>query len=115
MDGVERYEAGKAAAEQLRPGALQKTKPQLRQLKLYMTRLDRHIRQAETGAAPADPERWLLDNQYLIQLAGQSIQEGFRKAGRLPVLEEDGTSYRLVVLARVCRPGRLRRFQRPQP
>lgn len=100
MDGLERYEAGKAAAEQLRPGVLQKTKPQLRQLKLYMTRLDRYIRQAETAAAPADPERWLLDNQYLIQLAGQSIQEGFRKAGRLPVLEEDGTSCRLVVLAR---------------
>lgn len=82
MDGLERYEAGKAAAEQLRPGALQKTKPQLRQLKLYMTRLDRYIRQAETAAAPADPERWLLDNQYLIQLQVRaSKRDSARRAG----------------------------------
>ena len=101
MDVSRCYEAGKAATEQWVEGPLVRTAPLLGELKSDLKRLQRRVLQ-KNGAATAadDPDRWLLDNLYLIELAAQSAMEGLRGVRKLPVLGGGGADIRLVVLAR---------------
>ena len=102
MDATERYEAGKAAAAGWCRGALHSTGPLLRDLKSNHRQIRRRIQlKASTVLESGDPDRWLLDNQYLIELAVQSAWDGLRGAAKLPMLGTDEVQYRLIVLAGV--------------
>lgn len=100
MDASERYEAGKAAAEGWSLEGLQSTRPLRGSLSLFLRRLERRIGQKSAGTlTPDDPDRWLPDNQYLLELAAGSAREGLRGSKKLPGLA--GTEeVRLVALAR---------------
>ena len=84
MDGSVGFEAGKAAAEQLSLGELRRIRPLLQQLTIHLRQLRHRISQKQTELTQEDPDRWLLDNQYLIELAAQSAREGFRGVKKLP-------------------------------
>ena len=101
MDGSVAFEAGKTAAEQLPSGDLRRTGPLLRQLTIYLRQLRHRIGQKQGTLKPEDPDRWLLDNQYLIELAAQSAREGFRGVKKLPAEGPEVGSFRLIALARV--------------
>lgn len=101
MDGSVAFEAGKTAAEGLPSGDMHRTGPLLRQLTIYLRQLRHRIGQKQETLTPEDPDRWLLDNQYLIELAAQSAREGFRGVKKLPAEGPEVGSFRLIALARV--------------
>lgn len=82
----------------LESGTLRSLRPQREQLARWVRRLERYMGRMEPPG-PGDPERWLWDNQYLIQMAAQNAREGLRRAKKLPALAADGDTCRLTALA----------------
>lgn len=108
MDGTVGFEAGKAAAEQLSLGELCRIRPLLQQLTIHLRQLRHRITQKQTALTQEDPDRWLLDNQYLIELAAQSARDGFRGVKKLPADGTESGGFRLIALARML-------SQQPEP